>query len=159
MRLIKKGKNIIFYIFSMLKKYSKYIFIAFIVILSIGYLVWGGSVSGVFRNIFNGISQSKITDGIALKVESKEYVLKYVKGEKGIEFLRRLMKENPDNFSFATKSYSFGEMLLTVNSKQADETKEFWELKVNGKQSEVGISDLVLKNGDVLEFNLVGFNQ
>lgn len=159
MRLIKKGKNIIFYIFSMLKKYSKYIFIAFIVILSIGYLVWGGSVSGVFRNIFNGISQSKITDGISLKVESKEYVLKYVKGEKGIEFLRRLMKENPDNFSFATKSYSFGEMLLTVNSKQADETKEFWELKVNGKQSEVGISDLVLKNGDVLEFNLVGFNQ
>ena len=159
MRLIKKGKNIIFYIFSMLKKYSKYIFIAFIVILSIGYLVWGGSVSGVFRNIFNGISQSKITDGISLKVESKEYVLKYVKGEKGIEFLRRLMKENPDNFSFATKSYSFGEMLLTVNSKQADETKEFWELKVNGKQSEVGISDLVLKNGDVLEFNLVGFNK
>lgn len=159
MRLIKKGKNIIFYIFSMLKKYSKYIFIVFIVLLSIGYLVWGGSVSGVFRDIFNGISQSKITDGISLKVGSKEYVLKYVKGEKGIEFLRRLMKENPDNFSFATKSYSFGEMLLTVNSKQADETKEFWELKVNGKQSEVGISDLVLKESDILELNLVGFNK
>lgn len=143
----------------MLKKYSKYIFIVFIVLLSIGYLVWGGSVSGVFRDIFNGISQSKITDGISLKVGSKEYVLKYVKGEKGIEFLRRLMKENPDNFSFATKSYSFGEMLLTVNSKQADETKEFWELKVNGKQSEVGISDLVLKESDILELNLVGFNK
>ena len=69
------------------------------------------------------------------------------------------MKENPDNFSFATKSYSFGEMLLTVNSKQADETKEFWELKVNGKQSEVGISDLVLKESDILELNLVGFNK
>jgi hypothetical protein len=143
----------------MLKKYSKYIFIGLIILLSLGYLIWGGSVSGVFRGILSGNTQSKITDGISLKVGSKEYVLKYVNDEKGIDFLRRLMKENPDNFSFATKSYSFGEMLLTINSKQADETKEFWELKVNGKQSEVGISDLVLKNGDVLEFNLVGINK
>lgn len=158
MRLIKMGKNIIFYIFSMLKKYSKYIFIGFIILLSLGYLIWGGSVSGVFRGILSGNTQSKITDGISLKVGSKEYVLKYVNGEKGIEFLRRLMKENTD-FSFATKSYSFGEMILTVNSKQADETKEFWELKVNGKQAEVGISDLGLKNGDALEFNLVGINK
>lgn len=142
----------------MLKKYSKYIFIGFIILLSLGYLIWGGSVSGVFRGILSGNTQSKITDGISLKVGSKEYVLKYVNGEKGIEFLRRLMKENTD-FSFATKSYSFGEMILTVNSKQADETKEFWELKVNGKQAEVGISDLVLKNGDALEFNLVEFNK
>lgn len=158
MRLIKMGKNIIFYIFSMLKKYSKYIFIGLIILLSLGYLIWGGSVSGVFRGILSGNTQSKITDGISLKVGSKEYVLKYVNGEKGIEFLRRLMKENTD-FSFATKSYSFGEMILTVNSKQADETKEFWELKVNGKQAEVGISDLGLKNGDALEFNLVGINK
>lgn len=142
----------------MLKKYSKYIFIGLIILLSLGYLIWGGSVSGVFRGILSGNTQSKITDGISLKVGSKEYVLKYVNGEKGIEFLRRLMKENTD-FSFATKSYSFGEMILTVNSKQADETKEFWELKVNGKQAEVGISDLVLKNGDALEFNLVGINK
>lgn len=142
----------------MLKKYSKYIFIGLIVLLSIGYLVWGGSVSGVFRGILSGNTQSKITDGISLKVGSKEYVLKYVEGEKGIEFLRRLAKENTD-FSFATKAYSFGEMILTVNSKQADETKEFWELKVNGKQAEVGISDLGLKNGDALEFNLVGINK
>lgn len=142
----------------MLKKYSKYIFIGFIILLSLGYLIWGGSVSGVFRGILSGNTQSKITDGISLKVGSKEYVLKYVNGEKGIEFLRRLMKENTD-FSFATKSYSFGEMILTVNSKQADETKEFWELKVNGKQAEVGISDLGLKNGDALEFNLVGINK
>jgi hypothetical protein len=142
----------------MLKKYSKYIFIGFIVLLSLGYLIWGGSVSGVFRGIFSGITQSKITDGVSLKVGSKDYVLKYVEGEKGIEFLRRLSKENSD-FSFATKSYSFGEMIMTVNSKQADSTKEFWELKVNGKQAEVGISDLILKSGDALEFNLVEFNK
>jgi hypothetical protein len=142
----------------MLKKYSKYIFIGFIVLLSIGYLVWGGSVSGVFRGILSGNTQSRITDGISLKVGSKDYVLKYVEGEKGIEFLRRLSKENSD-FSFATKAYSFGEMMMTVNSKQADSTKEFWELKVNGKQAEVGISDLILKSGDALEFNLVEFNK
>ena len=158
MRLIKKGKNIIFYIFSMLKKYSKFILIGFIILLSVGYLVWGGSVSGVFRDILNGSSQPKITDGVTLKVGSKEYVLKYVSKEKALDFLKRLAKENSD-FSFATKSYSFGEMLLTVNSKQADETKEFWELKVNGKQSEVGISDLTLNGKDVLELNLVGFNK
>lgn len=144
----------------MLKKYSKYIFIGLIVLLAVGYLIWGGRVSGVFSNIFNSSNQSASLAGkVGLKAGSKEYTLKHVNGEKGIDFLRRLMKENPDNFSFATKSYSFGEMLLTVNSKQADETKEFWELKVNGKQSEVGISDLVLKDGDSLELNLVGLNK
>ena len=144
----------------MLKKYSNYIFIGLLILLAVGYLIWGGRVSGVFSNIFNSSNQSTNLAGkVGLKVSSKEYTLKYVNGEKGIDFLRRLMKENPDNFSFATKSYSFGEMLLTVNSKQADETKEFWELKVNGKQSEVGISDLVLKDGDSLELNLVGFNK
>ncbi len=144
----------------MLKKYSKYIFIGLIVLLAIGYLIWGGRVSGVFSNSFNSSREAANLSGkVDLKVGSKEYIIKYVSGEKGIDFLRRLMKENPDNFSFATKSYSFGEMLLTVNSKQADETKEFWELKVNGKQSEVGISDLVLKESDILELNLVGFNK
>ena len=145
----------------MLKKYSKYIFIGLIILLSIGYLIWGGRVSGVFSGILKTFSsnQTNIAGNITLKVSEKTYSLKYESNEKGINFLRRLMKENPDNFSFATKAYSFGEMILTVNSKQADETKEFWELKVNGKQAEFGISDLVLKDGDALEFNLVEFNK
>ena len=51
-----------------------------------------------------------------------------------------------------TKTFSgIGEYVTTIDGKKED-SKHFWALYVNGKQSQVGASDYKVKAGDKIEW-------
>ncbi len=60
-------------------------------------------------------------------------------------------------FTLTTKEFSFGKMITGINGVQAEEASEFWEIVVNGKQAQVGASELVIKAGDEVKLSLKGF--
>lgn len=76
--------------------------------------------------------------------------------ENAFDFMTRLAETNPQ-FSFEYSDSSFGKFVTAVNGVVADSTSEFWELSVNGTPAAVGISDLVLAKGDVVDWKLVTF--
>jgi len=63
---------------------------------------------------------------------------------------------NKADFTFDTEKYSYGELITTINGKKAD-TNEFWSINVNGNISQVGASDIVPQNNDVITFSLLKF--
>ena len=48
------------------------------------------------------------------------------------------------------KTYDFGVMLEAVNGLKADD-KHYWAIYYNGEYAKVGLSDLTIKSGDLLE--------
>ncbi len=76
--------------------------------------------------------------------------------ETAFDYMTRLAAADPE-FSFEYSDSSFGKFVTAVNGIAADSTSEFWELSVNGNPAAVGISDLVLAEGDVVDWKLVAF--
>jgi len=58
-----------------------------------------------------------------------------------------------NEFSVVCKDFDFGKMITTVNGYTAN-NNEFWNLKLNGQDAQVGISELVVKPGDKVELIL-----
>lgn len=85
-----------------------------------------------------------------------EYTYSIDKTSNAISILQDL-ENSIQGFSFDTKSFGTGESITTVNNIVADETTEFWEIKINGQPTQVGISQLEINPGDALEFNLIKF--
>ena len=63
---------------------------------------------------------------------------------------------NKADFTFDTEKYSYGELITTINGKKAG-TKEWWSISINGDISQVGASDIVPQNNDVITFSLLNF--
>ena len=50
---------------------------------------------------------------------------------------------------------SYGRFVTEVNGRKADESKqEWWNLVVNGESSSTGIDDVMINDGDTVEFIL-----
>ena len=108
----------------------------------------------------NGNSAEKISseDAISIKIstnsaEDEQYALQYKESETVINFLNRLSNSNT-NFKFQTESFSFGDMNISINDITPDTNKQFWAFKVNGKDSDVGVSQYIIQKNDLLEFSL-----
>jgi antitoxin component of MazEF toxin-antitoxin module len=86
-----------------------------------------------------------------------ELSLSPVENENAFDFMTRLEETNPE-FTFEYSDSSFGKFVTAINGIEADSTKQFWELNVNGSPAAVGISDLVLQPGDIVAWKLVEFS-
>lgn len=53
--------------------------------------------------------------------------------------------------------YSFGKFITGFNGISADPNSQYYEFRVNGVSSSVGVSDYVLNDGDQLDFVLTSF--
>ncbi len=73
--------------------------------------------------------------------------------ENALEAMQEIEKQNK-NFNFTDKMYSFGADILSIDGFAPNPNKQYWEFWVNGKSSNVGVSDYYIKNGDVLKFSL-----
>lgn len=73
--------------------------------------------------------------------------------ENALDAMQEIEKQNK-NFNFTDKMYSFGADILSVDGFAPNPNKQYWEFWVNGKSSDVGVSDYYIKNGDVLKFSL-----
>lgn len=62
------------------------------------------------------------------------------------------------HFDYAKKVSDFGSFVTSINGIEADSTKEFWSIKINGEDSLVGISQINPNENDVIQFILNKFN-
>ena len=62
------------------------------------------------------------------------------------------------HFDYAKKVSDFGSFVTSINGIEADSTKEFWSIKINGEDSLVGISQINPNENDVIQFILNQFN-
>lgn len=53
--------------------------------------------------------------------------------------------------------YDFGNFITSFNGISADPNSQYYEFKVNGASSNVGVSDYSVNNGDQLNFVLTSF--
>lgn len=90
------------------------------------------------------------------KSEAKQYTATITQGVSMLALMQQLAAINND-FTFQTDNSNFGAYVTTINGVQADSSSEFWNLKINGVDSTVGISDLLPQATDNIIFTLTSF--
>jgi len=68
-------------------------------------------------------------------------------------WLKMVDQEN-ENLQIAFTEFSFGEFVSGINGTAPASSEAFWSFNVNGKASEVGVSEYQVLPGDKLEFKL-----
>jgi len=97
--------------------------------------------------IINVIAQSQ-NQGI--------YMVEFNKGQSLLSIMQKL-KETDNSFNYLTEDASFGSFIKSINNIEANSSNEFWNIKINGSDSTVGISDIYPNNNDSISFNLTSF--
>ena len=64
---------------------------------------------------------------------------------------------NKADFAYETEKSDFGDYIISINNEKANSASEFWNIKINGSDSQLGISDIVPQNNDVITFTLLKF--
>jgi hypothetical protein len=85
--------------------------------------------------------------------EETGFVMQSFAGDNAFDSVKRL-DELSDKFSFEYSESDFGAFVTSVNGVSPDPNTEFWKITVNGEDAQVGVSDLVLKNGDTIGFEI-----
>ena len=80
------------------------------------------------------------------------YATDYSSDMNAFDFLEKLQNENED-FTFGFTEFEFGAMVTEVNEEQPGEN-QFWKFQINGDDAQVGVSDYMVNEGDVLSFVL-----
>ena len=113
-------------------------------------------VAGINVEVTNTPVMQTLTLAITTSDNSTAtYPVTFEAGTKMIDILYKFSQNNAD-FNFSTKKSDWGEMITEMNGISA-ETKEFWNIKVNGNDSNVGVSDLTPQPGDLINFILLKF--
>jgi hypothetical protein len=85
-----------------------------------------------------------------------KYELKFTSGDTLTDGLQKLAATN-STFTYQATSGQYGNFLNTVDGVTADSTREFWNIKVNGNDSDLGMDSLKLNEGEQLQLMLVNF--
>lgn len=72
-------------------------------------------------------------------------------------FMKDLLEEKKDELQAVTETGSYGLFLTGLMGVEADETKEYYNIKIDGVDATVGISELPVENGKTYTFTLMGF--
>jgi len=88
---------------------------------------------------------------VSLKVQDKNYTAKIKEGSSAYELMNQLKQ---DGLTFSATEYSgLGFFITEINGVKEDRKKSnYWTLYINGKESSVGASQLILKEGDLIEW-------
>ena len=84
------------------------------------------------------------------------YQVPFTPGSNLSSVLSQLSKDS-DDFSLVSDTSDMGEFVQTINGVTANIANEFWSLQVNGKGSQVGISDYKPQPNDQIQFILTKF--
>ena len=137
---------------------KKYLVILLLVLLLV-FGIYFFNNSNSKQNSTNNLTDN--TQAITLQViisdnSTSIYQVSFESGQKLLGILTTFSQNNP-NFTFETNKSVYGDFLLTVNGIKADTTKEFWNIKYNGIDSMLGISDLEPKNNDIISLTLLNY--
>ncbi len=111
---------------------------------------------GVYNLLSPGgdTGNKEVTIHIIAESEKIDVTEKYKTNE---EFLEGLLKEKTKELNLVTKDTEYGPMVLGLKGYQADETKEYFSIQVNGEDAMTGIKEIPIKDGDVYTFEVKGF--
>ena len=93
--------------------------------------------------------RTKVTMRINAGSAAGNYPVDYI-GENAYQLLIRIAEKN--HFSVQTKNYSWGIFIEGIGNLVQDGHDNFWFLYINGKSSEVGASDYIVKPNDLIEW-------
>lgn len=96
------------------------------------------------------VEETDITVSVTSTGYARDYEAPFVEQETALDLMKRLREGY--GFNFKTESFSFGELVAEINGVKPEANKEFWAFKVNGKDSDIGISQYMMKKGDRIEF-------
>jgi hypothetical protein len=91
---------------------------------------------------------------VTLIVSDKIYEIRIDENESLYEMMINLENKNANNFSFNYKNYpSLGIFINEINGQKAGSGK-YWIYSVNGKEATTGVSNYILKEGDIINWEL-----
>jgi len=135
-----------------------------VVLLVIGLSI--GAISLRSSSLQNQVIQQQANDQIFdLKVkiitsEDQEttYLIRANKEEALFSVLKRFDLNN-DNFKMEYQEFEeLGSFITNFNDIPLDQNSQFWELIVNGQQSQVGVSIYKVLEGDQVTYQVTNFN-
>lgn len=88
------------------------------------------------------------TDGVSHEYATGQYL--------GICALQAAKEQGAIN-AYTLQNFSFGLFVSSINGIVPDPASQFWSISHNGADAQVGLSDMVLAEGDVLGFQLTDF--
>lgn len=83
----------------------------------------------------------------------KKYTVAYIENTNLFSYFKTLQDQNI-GFTFTYTDSSYGAFINSVNGYTTDTTKEFWEIMINGKSAEVGMSTYIVKPGDKIDLKI-----
>lgn len=93
------------------------------------------------------------TQKVELIVSDKNYEIGINEGGSVFEVMEKL-KRDDKNFSFKYKQYpSLGIFVNEINNTKGGEGK-YWIYYVNGEEATIGVSEYILKGGDIIKWEL-----
>ena len=94
--------------------------------------------------------KTKITMRINAGSAAGNYPIDYIDSENTYQLLIKIAQKN--HFSVKTKNYSWGIFVEGIGNLVQDGKDNFWFLYINGKTSEVGATDYLVKPNDLIEW-------
>jgi hypothetical protein len=129
-----------------------------LIIILLGALIYliGGSYNSN-QTSDNTSSGNSIYENLTIKViipdQAEQTYPAYSISDLTLEqVLERIMVAG--EFSFKTEKSSFGSYITTVNNVEADSSKQYWSIAINGEDAMQGISDINPVNGDIITLSL-----
>jgi hypothetical protein len=116
---------------------------------------------GAESRVLSEFQESNERLSVVLEIIGKEkrvnFTTKFIEGESVHEFLVRYKEEN-ENFTFEYEEFEgIGPYVTSFMGEDADPDREFWKFEIDGEESQVGIGDYKLVEGNLITFTLVNF--
>lgn len=96
----------------------------------------------------------KVEPFISLIVSGDNYEIPFIEGDTVYTAMQRLQVENINNFNFKYREYpSLGVFVNEINGIK-DGDGRYWFYYINKKEASIGISKYILKEGDIINWEL-----
>lgn len=95
----------------------------------------------------------EVTINVIVEAQNISFTEKYDTDE---EFLQGLLEEKED-LNLVAIDTEYGPMVVGLKGYEADQSKEYFSIQVNGEDAMTGIKEIPVKNGDVYTFEIKGF--
>ena len=136
-------------------KKSAILIFAAIIILVFGFLVYQNRHLLKRSSPANRVTKSVVTSKtikITEKINSESSELDLPSGSTALDAI----KKNP---TVKITHYSFGDLVTSINGFENGTNDMNWIVYLNGIKSKVGVGDIKLKNGDVVEWKFEKYEE
>lgn len=112
----------------------------------------GKPLSGASASLNTEVEKTE--EKVILIVFEKKYEVAIKENDSVYKAMENLQKNKENNFTFSYKEYpSLGIFINKINNMEGGRGK-YWLYYVNGEESTIGVSEYILKGGDIIKWEL-----